>query len=110
MAKKPEPRDTLLDETETLLAALVREANLPGDAEAGGPDFSDRLKVVDAVSRFLVVKHKLAPPEKAKSMFEGMLNDLHSGPPSGRASAPSKGKGPNGTVVAPPADAADRAG
>lgn len=87
----------ILSELEKLVGTLVSEANAPADLEAGGPDFGDRLKAVDAATRFLIVKNKLVPPDKAKSMFEGMRDDLLNGTPSSRTSAAPKGK--NGRAV-----------
>ena len=95
MAKPPfTAPPSILTETEKLLTQLVSEANTPTAVEDGGPDFSDRLKVVDAVSRFLVVKHKLVPPDKANSEFEEMMSGLYSGESSSRTgTAPKGGKG-----------------
>jgi hypothetical protein len=91
-------KSDLLDETEVLLKALVKEANLAASPDDGGPDFADRLKVVDAVSKFLVVKNKLVPPEKGKSIFEELQDDLHGGKTGSRAGTAPKGKGRNGTA------------
>ena len=92
----------LLTDLERLVGKLVSEANGAEHGETG-PDYTDRLKAVDAATRFLIVKNKLVPPEKAKSMFEGMRDELLSGTPSGRSGSPPKGK--NGRAV--PADAGD---
>ena len=97
----------ILTELEKLVGTLVSEANTPGNPEEGGPDFSDRLKAVDAATRFLIVKNKLVPPDKAKSMFEGMRDDLLSGTPSSRAGAPAKGKSRRPGVAAPASDDPD---
>ena len=91
-------KTNLLDDTEVLLSALVKEANAGASPDDGGPDFADRLKVVDAVSKFLVVKNKLVPPEKGVSMFEELQNDLHGGKTGGRAGTAPKGKGRNGSA------------
>ena len=90
MAKKDDG-PTLLDETEKLLKKLVDEANEPATDDAAGPDFAERLKVAAAVTSFLMVKGKIAPPEKPKSQLGAMLNELHSGTPHGN-SAPAAGK------------------
>ena len=94
MAKPP----SLLAEAETLLASLLREANetkadaIPEEGKPPPLDFRERLMAVDAATRFLIVKNKLAPPEKEKSGFEEMMSDLHSGTPGSRARTPAKGK------------------
>ena len=89
MAKKSD--DDLLGKTEMLLNTLVDEASLPADPEGSGPDFAERLKVVEAVTKFAIVRNKLLPPEKAKSKFEELLHDLHGGT-TGSEPAATKGK------------------
>ena len=92
MAKKSD--DDLLGKTEMLLNTLVDEASLPPDPDSGtGPDFAERLKVVEAVTKFAIVRNKLMPPAKEKSLFEGLLHDLHGGTTGSDAPA---GKGKSG--------------
>ena len=95
----------LLGETETLLKTLVEEANNRPPGDEGGPDFSERLKVVDVVAKFLIVKNRLVPPTKAKSIFEEMQDGLYGGETGSRAGSAAKPKGRNGAaVLADPAD------
>ena len=95
----------LLSETETLLKTLVEEANQQSSGDGGGPDFAERLKVVDVVAKFLIVKNRLVPPQKAMSIFEEMQNGLYGGETGSRAGAAAKPKGRNGAAVL--ADAGD---
>lgn len=97
MAKKSD--DDLLGKTETLLNTLVDEASMPADPEGGGPDFAERLKVVEAVTKFAIVRNKLMPPAKEKSMFEGLLHELHGGT-TGSEPAATKGKPGKGKAAA----------
>ena len=56
-------RKSLMDETESLIMKLVKDAKVPGT------DIPDRVKAADAALRFLLIQNKL-DPESEESEFE----------------------------------------